>query len=208
MSKQKAKSKGAVRLVHPDNGPVGEMASIGGSRSDDWNSHFFNSLANGLPEKSPLYSEETRQAAFSALAVGLVEGKPADPIEAMLIGQIIVASATANELHRRTWIKDQPFLVVSKFLALADKAQRTVGLLVEALNRHRGKGQQKVTVEHVHVHAGGQAIVGSVSRQGGGVTPKIEEQPHAKATNASLAPLQGAIEADGAAVPIPSGGRV
>ena len=26
--------------------------------------------------------------------------------------------------------------------------------LVEALNRHRGKGQQKVTVEHVHVHAG------------------------------------------------------
>jgi hypothetical protein len=25
---------------------------------------------------------------------------------------------------------------------------------------HRGKGQQKVTVEHVHVHAGGQAAVG------------------------------------------------
>jgi hypothetical protein len=32
-----------------------------------------------------------------------------------------------------------------------------------ALNRHRGKGgQQKVTVEHVHVHAGGQAVVGVV----------------------------------------------
>jgi hypothetical protein len=26
-----------------------------------------------------------------------------------------------------------------------------MGLLVEALNRHRGKGQQKVTVEHVTV---------------------------------------------------------
>src|SRR5258708_25891945 len=26
--------------------------------------------------------------------------------------------------------------------------------LLEALNRHRGKGQQKVTVEHVHVHSG------------------------------------------------------
>jgi hypothetical protein len=33
---------------------------------------------------------------------------------------------------------------------------------VEALQRYRGKGQQKVTVEHVHVHAGGQAIVGAV----------------------------------------------
>jgi hypothetical protein len=29
-------------------------------------------------------------------------------------------------------------------------------VLLDALNRHRGKGQQKVTVEHVHVHSGGQ----------------------------------------------------
>ena len=28
-------------------------------------------------------------------------------------------------------------------------------------------GQQKVTVEHVHVHSGGRAIVGSVSQSGG-----------------------------------------
>jgi hypothetical protein len=35
-------------------------------------------------------------------------------------------------------------------------------MLLEALNRHRGKGQQKVTVEHVHVNAGGQAVVGTV----------------------------------------------
>jgi hypothetical protein len=33
---------------------------------------------------------------------------------------------------------------------------------LEALQRYRGKGQQKVTVEHVHVNAGGQAIVGTV----------------------------------------------
>jgi hypothetical protein len=33
---------------------------------------------------------------------------------------------------------------------------------LEALNKHRGKGQQKVTVEHVHVAPGGQAIVGNV----------------------------------------------
>jgi hypothetical protein len=35
--------------------------------------------------------------------------------------------------------------------------------LIKPLNRHRGKGQQKVTVEHVHVHSGGQAIVGAVA---------------------------------------------
>jgi hypothetical protein len=46
---------------------------------------------------------------------------------------------------------------------------RTYTTLLEALNRHRGKGQQKVTVEHVHVHQGGQAIVGHVQHNGEGV---------------------------------------
>jgi hypothetical protein len=44
-----------------------------------------------------------------------------------------------------------------------------IGLRVlDALNRYRGKGQQKVTVEHVHVHAGGQAVVGTIQTPGGG----------------------------------------
>jgi hypothetical protein len=53
-------------------------------------------------------------------------------------------------------------------------------VLLDALNRHRGKGQQKVTVEHVHVHEGGQAIVGTVETLGGGVQRKSQDQPHAK----------------------------
>ena len=51
-------------------------------------------------------------------------------------------------------------------------------MLLDTLNRHRGKGQQKVTVEHVNVAAGGQAIVGNVET-GGGVAPKSKDQPHA-----------------------------
>ena len=35
----------------------------------------------------------------------------------------------------------------------ASKLSRTYATLLEALNRHRGKGHQKVTVEHVHVHS-------------------------------------------------------
>jgi predicted Kef-type K+ transport protein len=36
-------------------------------------------------------------------------------------------------------------------LSQANKLSRTYAALLDALNRHRGKGQQKVTVEHVHV---------------------------------------------------------
>jgi hypothetical protein len=35
-------------------------------------------------------------------------------------------------------------------------------------------------VEHVHVHEGGQAIVGNVESRGGGFASKAKEQPHAQ----------------------------
>jgi hypothetical protein len=51
-------------------------------------------------------------------------------------------------------------------LNAASRMSRTYAALLEALNRHRGKGQQVVRVEHVTVQAGGQAIVGTVSQGG------------------------------------------
>jgi hypothetical protein len=45
---------------------------------------------------------------------------------------------------------------------LAVKLLRTFAAQTEALQRYRGKGHQKVTVEHVHVNTGGQAIVESI----------------------------------------------
>ena len=48
-----------------------------------------------------------------------------------------------------------------------NKLARTFAAQVEALKRYRTGGEQKVTVEHVTVNEGGQAIVGNV-RHGGG----------------------------------------
>ena len=77
-------------------------------------------------------------------------------------------------------IPEQSFEGRRENLNQANKLSRTYTTLLEALNRYRGKGQQKVTVEHVHVHAGGQAVVGMVETPGGGDRPKSEDQPHAK----------------------------
>ena len=46
----------------------------------------------------------------------------------------------------------------------ANKLTRTYTMQMEALNRYRGKGQQKMTVEHVHINSGGQAIIGNVTK--------------------------------------------
>jgi hypothetical protein len=54
---------------------------------------------------------------------------------------------------------------------LTTKFMRTYTMQVEALARKRSKGEQSVTVKHVHVHPGGQAVVGNVSHRGGrGIT--------------------------------------
>jgi hypothetical protein len=60
-------------------------------------------------------------------------------------------------------LAEQTFEGRRENLNQANKLARTYAVLLDALNRHRGKGQQKVTVEHVHVNAGGQAIVGPVT---------------------------------------------
>jgi hypothetical protein len=54
-----------------------------------------------------------------------------------------------------------------------------LSVLTERLDRHRGAGQQSITVRHVTVNAD-NAIVGDVSHTpGGGLQAEIEGQPHA-----------------------------
>jgi hypothetical protein len=77
-------------------------------------------------------------------------------------------------------IGEQTFEGRRENLNQGNKLTRSFAVLLDALNRHRGKGQQKVTVEHVHVHAGGQAMVGAIATPGGGDRARSEEQPHAK----------------------------
>jgi hypothetical protein len=105
---------------------------------------------------------------------------PKDEIEGMLAAQLIAAHNVSMECYRRAMLGEQTFDGHRENLNQANKLCRTYATLVDALNRHRGKGQQKVTVEHVHVHAGGQAVVGVVEPPGGGDQSKSEDQAHAK----------------------------
>ena len=80
----------------------------------------------------------------------------------MIAAQLLAAHNAAMECYRRAMLGEQTFEGRHENLSQATKLSRTYAALLDALNRHRGKGQQKVTVEHVHVHSGGQAIVGMV----------------------------------------------
>src|SRR5687767_15968296 len=101
--------------------------------------------------------------------------KPSDELEGMLAAQLVACHNASMECFRRAMIGEQSFEGRRENLNQANKLSRTYATLLEALNRHRGKGQQKVVVEHVHVHAGGQAVVGTVESR-----PKSENYSDAK----------------------------
>jgi hypothetical protein len=76
---------------------------------------------------------------------------------------------------------------------------RTFTSQMETLKRYRGGTQQTVKVKHVHVHEGGQAIVGNVETGGG--TPKTKDQAHAESiTHAPEQEMRSSFAANGEAV--------
>jgi hypothetical protein len=164
----------------------GRLKDIGGSQSDHWNNILANQTFQTLWVKHS--DAETRDKQISAALAALMGIGPKDELEGMMAAQLIAAHNAAIECYRRAMLGEQTLLGRSENLSQANKLSRTYSTLLEALNRHRGKGQQKVTVEHVHVHAGGQAVVGTVEAQGRGGVRKSEVQPHAKQIAHALQP--------------------
>jgi hypothetical protein len=130
-----------------------------------------NAACDGSP-KNPPSERDINQVLAAVTGIGAT-----DEIEGMLATQMVATHAAAITTLRR--LKDSETLLErDRYGSLAVKLLRTFAAQVEALQRYRGKGQQKVTVEHVHVHAGGQAIVGAITPGGGG-KEKSDEHAHA-----------------------------
>ena len=144
-----------------------------------------------------------RHAAVDAL-IGI---KPADELEGMIAAQLIACHNASMECYRRAMIGDQTFEGRRESLSQANKLSRTYATLLEALNRHRGKGQQKVTVEHVTVNQGGQAIVGNVTHPGVGARQNQRINPMQTERRCTLSrhEMPSEIEAEREAVPVAGG---
>ena len=133
-----------------------------GSSSIDFYLGFMTQLANAASEGNDV---DARNLNFMLSVIGGI--KPKDQMEAMLAAQMAAVHMATLKTARRLGCSTSIEHLDSSERAL-NKLARTFTTQMEALNRYRGKGQQKMTVEHVHVHVheGGQAIVGTV--QGGG----------------------------------------
>lgn len=118
---------------------------------------------------------------------------PANELETMLAVQMVATHLATMEHAWR--------LRVAETLAQMDFAERALSRLtrtftmqMEALKRHRGSGEQKVTVRHVHEHAGDGSAASL--QQGGEGNEKSGDQPHERVRLSERKAVQRSLEAD------------
>jgi hypothetical protein len=164
------------------------LADAFGTRS----MQFVYSMLKGLGKATEDHSENhgfypgsADEVAFNA-ALAVIDGvRPKDEIEAMLAAHMAVTNIALLELVARTRgaitghrYEGNGIKRLDVLGNLTTKFMRTFTMQVEALARKRRKGEQNVTVKHVHVHAGGQAVVGNVSHGGGRGVRKNGQQAY------------------------------
>ena len=167
VSAKHARTALAVKEVSVLNRKVGEIAEL---------LFYFESMSNDEKHVRIVRALEL----FESL-------EPADGIESMLASQMVGTHFAALDCLRRAAIPNQTFEGRNLSLSHAQKLMSLYTKQLAALDKHRGKGQQKVTVEHVNVAAGGQAIVGNVEM---GQSSKVKHHTPPEIEHAPEVPMQ------------------
>jgi len=94
----------------------------------------------------------------------MAELAPQDGFEGILISQMITAYDQGMKCFSKADLNIESSKIYERFMNQGVKLMRLYNQQLETLDKHRRKGKQKMTVEHVHVHEGGQAIVGNVNQ--------------------------------------------
>ena len=145
---------------------------LAGSKGNDKNDKLFGKMIyNQLKKACRDYdlSKEGTSNTLMTMFAELAGIEPKDQIEGMLATQMIATHHATMDCFRIVAQNGQ-LDIINQMLCYANKLSRTFTMQMEALNRYRGKGGQKMTVEHVHINSGGQAIIGNVTKN----TSKIE----------------------------------
>ena len=142
-----------------------------GTRDSSFLDGLLGQLAN-----AGTHGRNVEEREFNFMLSLVIGVEPRDQVEAMLAAQMAaVHNATMTFARRLAHVENIPQQDSAE--RAFNKLARTFASQMEALKRYRTGGEQKVTVEHVHVHQGGQAIVGSVTHGGRGACKNRRSTP-------------------------------
>jgi len=146
---------------------------------------FYNGLVNQLANAASTRQKVSERTLNFMLAV-IKDIKPRDQVETMLAAQMAAVHLAIMTFARRLANVDNIPQQDSAELAF-NKLLRTFTTQMEALKRYRTSGEQKVTVQHVSVREGGQAIVGNVNQAPREGAPSKATAPPALTDSSSTA---------------------
>ena len=162
--------KTAIQLKLDPNKPKSKFKLLGGGKMDEWNKRLSDITVNALPIAHSKNKDAITEACL-AVSYGVMDMAPADPVEGILIAQLMAANEAALAMYQKGWAQPvEYFEARTKYLQLADKATRTVMMLTERLDHHRGRGQQQITVKHITTNnvTADQAIIAESVTTGAG----------------------------------------
>jgi len=182
------KKAATIAPDHPDRPLAGTLLKEAlGTVSVDFMNGLLTQLAN-----AGSHGRQIDEDALNFMLSVVTGSKPKDQLEAMLVAQMAAIHTATMTFARR--LEDVEAL---------NKLARTYAMQMEALKRYRTGGEQKVTVQHVSVNEGGQAIVGNVNQAAGGpaaekaitTTPALTDarqqaMPIIETTPAQVVPLR------------------
>lgn len=170
-----------------------DLGALSGSQNQDFQLSILNNMIGALWLPGSMSNERRDECVNGAIAAlqGLA---PQDEAEGLLAAQMVATHNAAMECLRRAMLEGQTLEGREANLKQAVRLTNSYVNLLGALNKHRGRGQQKIIVEHVTVEAGGQAIVGSVQTGDRRQSNLVHEDSHPR----SATPM-GEGQADGQA---------
>ena len=145
-----------------------KMSEAFGTADSDTQVHLLEQIAqvfNGACSADGNNNEVAVTAMNTAMAI-LAGIQPQNEVEAMLAVQMIGVHNMAMRTMGLAMLGGQTLQGRESNVSFATKMLRTFIAQMEALQKIRTGGQQKMIVEHVHVNEGGQAIVGTVNQGG------------------------------------------
>jgi len=116
-------------------------------------------VANAQPR--PDKADIERMNSATAIMNGIA---PENPLEGLLAAQMTATHNMAMEFCRRAMREGQTVDGIERNTNSAARMMKVFTGQVDALHKLKNKGQQKITVQHVQVNQGGQAIIGDVNR--------------------------------------------
>ena len=145
-------------------------SAIAGSGNEEYSRLFISETLAALLSGSSHQNDHVSNA-FHGAMLGM---DPKDIIEAQLCSRLLILHSKAMYFMNNAMGSDSTKVVdlnINRFTKLMRLHNETL----EALNRHRRKGEQKVTVQHVYINKGGQAVVAGEFTPGGGNEEKVKE---------------------------------